>query len=55
MTGYAVAVMQNRREPSNNNGHYIICDAVKGGCGALSGYAGTKNEAYKRWNVRRFQ
>lgn len=55
MTGYDVAVMQDRREPRGLGGHYIICDAIQGGCGTLTGYASTKNEAYTLWNVRRFQ
>lgn len=30
----------------------IVCNALKGGCGAMSGYATTKIEARKKWNKR---
>lgn len=32
--------------------YHIICNVSKGGCGASSGYADTKDEAIKAWNRR---
>lgn len=41
----------------HGNGEYIkpytvICDILKGGCGASSGYRETKVQAIKAWNMR---
>lgn len=30
----------------------VVCDFTKGGCGATSGYAGTIEEAIRKWNMR---
>lgn len=36
----------------SSSGYFVICDAVKSGCGAMSGFGKTKKDAIALWNQR---
>ena len=36
-----------------NEGHFVICSATDGGCGAMSGFGKTVGRAVSRWNKRK--
>ncbi len=39
-------------EPDECNGYHIVCNVLKGGCGASTGYAWNKERAIELWNWR---
>ena len=50
-----VANMYTNSQNINNDdeeGSYIICDAINGGCGGMSGYGLKKEYAIQKWNKR---
>ncbi len=49
----SVELVKDEIHNDDECGYFIICNARKGGCGAMSGWGGTIEKVVKKWEIRK--